>query len=110
MAIAKEDEEEEQKNPNFTFYADLDPVFIEEEQIYNHVTINSVAFINFLEEMIADEEFKLDSVERPQLHKVTSIKINYDQQAPYFLFRPKEVIRNSIKTPLKWLNQLFIHL
>ena len=79
----------------------MDPAFIKEEKTYNYVTINADAAINHLdlEEIIADEELKSDLVERPQLHKAIPAKIDYDQLAPYFLFRPKEVIRNTIKTP-----------
>ena len=108
IAIVKADEEEEQENPNFTFYTNVDPAFIEEEKTYDCVTINADATINHLEEIIADEELKLDLVERPQSHKAIPGKIDCDQLALYFLFRPKKVIRKTIKTPLKWLNQLFI--
>ena len=38
MAIVKADEEEEQENPSFAFYTDVDPAFIEEEKTYNYVT------------------------------------------------------------------------
>ena len=82
-------------------------LIIEDMKLYNTIVesydfkteqlhIDLMAAVNNFHK-VEDDVQKSEMFHKPKMHRAVPAKINYDQLAPYFLFRSQEVIRKTLE-------------
>ena len=59
--------------------------------------IDLVAAVNNFHK-VQEEDKKEELFEKPRLHKMVPASVDYEKLSPYFLYRPKKVIRKTLES------------